>query len=77
MRAKKPFGTPIRAWFGGALRERLREVLYDPAALGRPYFRPKTYRRLVDEHFRGRAERTEVIWRLVNLELWQRAFFGG
>ncbi|MCC7206651.1 MAG: asparagine synthase (glutamine-hydrolyzing), partial [Anaerolineae bacterium] len=76
-RAKKPFGTPIRAWFGGALRERLREVLYDPAARQRPYFRPDAYRRLLDEHFRGRAVRTEIIWRLVNLELWQRAFFGG
>ena len=75
-RAKKPFGTPIRAWFDGVLQPQLREVLYDPAALARPYFHAVAYRRLIDGHFSGRAPRPEIIWRLVNLELWHRAFFG-
>ncbi len=73
-RAKKPFGTPIRAWFEGALRERLREVLYDPAARQRPYLDGVVYRRLIDGHFAGRTSQTELIWRLVTLELWVRGF---
>jgi len=73
-RPKKPFGTPIRAWFEGPLRPKLQEILYDPAALSRPYFEPRVYRRIIDAHFAGCTSQTELIWRLVNLELWNRTF---
>ncbi len=76
-RAKKPFGTPIRAWFAGPLKPRLQEVLYDPATLARPYFDRKAYTHLLDNHFAGRTSQSEIIWRLVNFELWQRAFLDG
>jgi len=76
-RAKKPFGTPIRAWFAGPLRPRLQEVLYDPATLARPYFDRKAYTRLLDDHFAGRTSQAEIVWRLVNFELWHRAFLDG
>jgi asparagine synthase (glutamine-hydrolysing) len=73
-RPKKPFGTPIQSWFSTTLRPQLTEVLYDPRALQRPYFRKSAYLRLLDNHFAGRTSQPEIIWRLVNLELWQRAF---
>jgi asparagine synthase (glutamine-hydrolysing) len=73
-RPKKPFGTPIQAWFGTALRPQLREVLYDPAALQRPYFQQAAHTQLLDDHFAGRTSQPEIIWRLVNLEMWQRTF---
>ncbi|MHB8628936.1 MAG: asparagine synthase (glutamine-hydrolyzing) [Aggregatilineales bacterium] len=73
-RLKQPFGTPIQAWFSTSLRPQLKEILYDPTALQRPYFRKSAYQRLLDNHFAGRTSRPEIIWRLVNLELWQRTF---
>jgi asparagine synthase (glutamine-hydrolysing) len=73
-RPKKPFGTPIQNWFATTLRPQLKEVLYDPIALQRPYFRKSAYLRLLDNHFAGRTSQPEIIWRLVNLELWQRTF---
>lgn len=74
-RPKKPFGTPIRTWFEGALQPQLKAILYDPAA-ARPYFERKTYLKLIDGHFSGRTSQTELIWRLAHLEMWHRAFWG-
>lgn len=73
-RPKKPFGTPIRAWFEGPLRSRLQEVLYDPAAISRPYLRREGYQKLLDGHFAGHSSQPEMVWRLLNLELWHRTF---
>ncbi len=73
-RPKKSFGTPIQAWFAGALRPQLQEVLYDPAALQRSYFQKAAYVRLLDDHFAGRTSQPEIVWRLVNLEMWHRTF---
>lgn len=73
-RPKKPFGTPIQSWFATTLRPQLKEVLYDQKALQRPYFRKATYVRLLENHFAGRTSQPEIIWRLVNLELWHRVF---
>jgi asparagine synthase (glutamine-hydrolysing) len=73
-RPKKPFGTPIAAWFDGVLKERLRDVLYDPITRSRPYFAQGAYGQLLNDHFAGRTAQPEIIWRLVNFELWHRAF---
>ncbi|MBN1287667.1 MAG: asparagine synthase (glutamine-hydrolyzing) [Anaerolineae bacterium] len=71
---KQPFGTPILMWFDGPLRDRIRDVLLDPRTLGRGYFDAGRLEALLNNHFAGRVDRVEVIFRLLTLELWQRCF---
>jgi len=73
-RPKQPFGTPIMAWFSGALAGRIQAILRDPAALVRTWFDGRGVDRLLDGHFSGRAPQVEVVFRLLTLELWGRRF---
>ncbi|HLV34307.1 MAG TPA: asparagine synthase-related protein, partial [Spirillospora sp.] len=73
-RPKQPFGTPIMAWFESHLSERIQHVLRDPGAAIRPLFDAAGLDQLLDAHFSGAARHTEVIFRLLLLELWQREF---
>ena len=71
-RPKQPFGTPIMHWFEGDLSERIQATLREGAT--RSFFDAKGYDRLLEAHFSGAARHTEVIFRLLLLELWQREF---
>ncbi len=76
-RPKQPFGTPILAWFSGALAARVQAVLRDPGALVRVWFEGDALDRLLDGHFSGRAPQVEIVFRLLTLELWGRRFLKG
>jgi asparagine synthase (glutamine-hydrolysing) len=71
-RPKMGFGVPLAAWFRRELRDYARQVLTDPQALSRGYFRPEAVRRLLDEHERGAWDHSHRLWSLLFLELWQR-----
>jgi asparagine synthase (glutamine-hydrolysing) len=73
-RPKQPFGTPILAWFRGALAGRIQEVVRDPRAFIRDWIDGRALDRLLDGHFSGRAPQVEVVFRLLTLELWARRF---
>lgn len=73
-RPKQPFGTPIMQWFESDLSRRIQEVLRDPGADIRDLFNPAGLDALLDAHFSGAARHTEVIFRLLLLELWLREF---
>jgi asparagine synthase (glutamine-hydrolysing) len=72
-RPKRPFGTPILEWLDHDLAERVREVLLDERALGRGLFDRSAVQALLHRHYQRRAEHTELLFRLVLLELWQRS----
>jgi len=72
-RPKKPFSTPIRAWFDNELAERIQDILLARGSLERGLFRPQAVERLVRSHFSRRSDHTEMIFRLLLLELWQQA----
>jgi asparagine synthase (glutamine-hydrolysing) len=72
-RPKQPFGTPILHWFDHDLQERVRAVLLDDRCLRRNLFDPTALTTLLDRHFSRKIERTEVIFRLLLLELWQQS----
>lgn len=76
-RPKKYFGSPVLQWLDGPLRPRAQEILLDPQTLERGYFRPQALGRLLARHFSRREEHVQLVSRLLLLELWQRAFFGG
>jgi asparagine synthase (glutamine-hydrolysing) len=73
-RRKQGFSVPGAAWFRGELRDYAREVLLDPGALSRGYFRPAEVSGLLERHAAGRADESPRIWALLMLELWHREF---
>ena len=53
-RPKQGFSVPLSSWLRGDLQGWAREMLLDPATLGRGYFEPTAVRRLLDGHAAGR-----------------------
>jgi asparagine synthase (glutamine-hydrolysing) len=52
----------------------LRDVLLDPLATRRGWFREDAVRTLIDDHVAHRADNTTKLWALLQLELWLRTF---
>jgi asparagine synthase (glutamine-hydrolysing) len=75
-RPKQGFAVPLRSWFRNELREMPGEVLLDPRALGRGYFRPGAVERLIAEHRDGAADHSLRLWVLLQLETWHREVAG-
>ena len=73
-RKKMGFGVPIAEWFRGELAPYLREVLLDPTAVDRGYFRRESVQELIDQHTGRRADHGYRLWALLMLELWHREF---
>jgi asparagine synthase (glutamine-hydrolysing) len=73
-RPKQPFGTPIRGWFDGVLRERIADLLLDGSAHIRRYFSRVGLGRLLRAHFDGQEKHEELVFRLLLLEMWLRRF---
>ena len=71
-RPKMGFGVPLDHWFRGPLAGLAREVLTDPAAVGRGMFREDTVARLLDDHVAGRFDHSYRLWALLFLELWRQ-----
>jgi asparagine synthase (glutamine-hydrolysing) len=73
-RQKHGFGVPVGRWFREDLQEYAREILLDPVALARGYFREDALRRLLDEHITGQRNHGQRIWLLLTFEWWHRLF---
>ena len=72
-RRKRPFETPLGQWLDRELAGRVKDLLLDRRTLQRGLFRAAALERMVARHFRGEADHTEVVLRLLLLELWQRS----
>jgi len=73
-RRKMGFPTPWSAWLSGPKAEWVSRLLTEPRSLERGLFKPQSVRHILDEHNSGRRDRTDQLWRLLNLELWHRVF---
>jgi asparagine synthase (glutamine-hydrolysing) len=71
-RPKMGFGVPLAQWFRHELGDYARQVLLDPVASGRGYFRPEAVRALLDEHRSGAFDHAYRLWGLLVFELWHR-----
>ena len=71
-RPKMGFGVPLARWFREDLRDLPGEVLLDPGALARGYFRREAVEDLIREHHEGAADHSLRLWVLVQLEMWHR-----
>jgi asparagine synthase (glutamine-hydrolysing) len=76
-RAKAGFAVPLAHWFRSELRDLPRDILLDPRALGRGYFREDEVRRLIDSHLSGGWDNSHKLWALIQLELWLSTFVDG
>jgi asparagine synthase (glutamine-hydrolysing) len=73
-RPKQPFSTPILHWFDHDLSPRIREILTDPNNFIGQYFNRAELYTLLHDHFWGKSNQVEVVFRLLTLELWGQRF---
>jgi asparagine synthase (glutamine-hydrolysing) len=73
-RPKQGFALPLVHWMRNELKDLILTVLLEPKTLQRGYFNPQAVQQLLDEHFRGRRNHSDRIWRMLMLELWHRNF---
>ena len=73
-RPKQPFSTPIRGWFANDLRDNIRAALLAPDSHIAPLFQPDELETVLENHFTGREKQEELVFRLLNLEMWARRF---
>jgi asparagine synthase (glutamine-hydrolysing) len=71
-RPKRGFGMPVGAWFKGPLRGMVNGLLGAPALRRRGLFREAPVQSLIDNHMSSRADATDALQTLVNLEIWSR-----
>jgi asparagine synthase (glutamine-hydrolysing) len=76
-RQKMGFPTPWAFWLAGPQLDDLERLLLEPRARERGYFKSDVVRRLFAEHRAGHRDHGNRIWRLLNLELWERVCVEG
>ena len=75
-RPKVGFRVPVNLWFQGPMKEYLYEHLTGADSLTAHYYHPAELNKLLEEHFTGRKNHEKLLWTLLNLEVWQRRYFG-
>ena len=73
---KQGFAVPLAEWFRGPVRHRI-EALTAPDTPLREWLDMEAVRRIVAEHLGERRDHGGVIWRLIVLDNWVRAFRTG
>jgi asparagine synthase (glutamine-hydrolysing) len=76
-RQKMGFPTPWAYWLAGPQLDDLESMLLEPRTLERGLIERDVVRKLFAEHRAGRRDNGNRIWRLLNLETWQRVFLDG
>lgn len=76
-RKKMGFPTPWEHWLAGATLDALERMLLDPRSLDRGLFQRPAVQRVFAEHRDRTRDHSNRIWRLLNIEIWQRVFFDG
>jgi asparagine synthase (glutamine-hydrolysing) len=71
---KAGFRIPLADLMRGEMRELLVDQLRGPGCLTRAYYDGKVLDRLLDEHLAVRRNHEEMLWTLLNLEIWHRTY---
>jgi len=71
---KQGFSPPDESWYRGETMDYIKEILLDPRALNRGYFKPDYIRKVIAEHTEGRVNHRLLIWSLLCFEWWNRLF---
>ncbi len=73
-RRKRGFGTPMGAWFKGALAPLLRQLLSRESIDRRGLFHYPAVAALIDAHVANRIDGTDRLLALLNFEIWARLY---
>jgi asparagine synthase (glutamine-hydrolysing) len=73
-RKKMGFPTPWAYWLAGPQLDQLESMLLEPRTIERGLFKRSAVQKLFAEHRAGRRDHGNRLWRLLNLEIWQRVF---
>jgi asparagine synthase (glutamine-hydrolysing) len=73
-REKRGFGAPMGAWLRAELAPMMRDVLSRKSIVRRGLLDPDAVQRTIDEHDQQRADRTDHLLGLINLEIWCRLY---
>ncbi len=76
-RPKMGFPVPFAGWARNGWQHVLREVLLDRRTLQRGLFSGPAVAALITDHEGERTEGGDILWSLLNLELWYRTFVDG
>lgn len=76
-RKKMGFPTPWEYWLAGPQLDDLERMLLEPRSMERRLFRPEAVKRMFAEHRSKVRDHGNRIWRLINLEIWQRVMIDG
>ncbi len=72
----KPRKAGFRIGLADLMRGEMRELLVDhlrgPSCLTRAYYEPAVLDRMLDEHLGAKRNHEEILWTLLNLEIWHR-----
>ncbi|MEM8961270.1 MAG: asparagine synthase (glutamine-hydrolyzing) [Acidobacteriota bacterium] len=74
-RPKAGFNMPKARWIRRGMRPFVEDALGSSRLADMPFLAPMPVRRLLDEHFAGRADHSHKIWGLLTLSEWWRRFF--
>jgi asparagine synthase (glutamine-hydrolysing) len=74
-RPKHGFSTPYDRWLHTSLGEEMRRRTEDESLAG--LLAPAEVRRLVDDHLAHRADHKRLLYALLELATWHRAFLSG
>jgi len=76
-RPKEGFPTPWQSWLMGPQLDAIETLLLEPRSGERDLFVRETVKRLFREHRWQHRDNSDRIWRLLNLEVWQRVCLEG
>jgi asparagine synthase (glutamine-hydrolysing) len=76
-RRKQGFAAPTAEWFRAGLGDHLGDLLGRSALAERGLFDHAAVAGLLDEHRRGRQDRSVHLWTIVNLTLWYEHWIAG
>jgi len=76
-RQKMGFPTPWAYWLAGPQLDELERMLLEPRTLERGLFRQEAVKQIFTEHRSKVRDHGNKIWRLTNLEVWQRVAIDG
>jgi asparagine synthase (glutamine-hydrolysing) len=72
---KLGFATPESQWLRSEnFREFILDVFHSSSFAQRGYFNQENAIELYEQHYEGKVNKSKEIWKLLNLELWHRAF---
>jgi asparagine synthase (glutamine-hydrolysing) len=73
-RPKVGFRVPVNVWFQTSLKDYLYDHLTGEDSRTKCFYDAKQLNNLLDQHVKGKANHEKVLWTLLSLELWHRAY---